>query len=78
MSDSGLSFWTFSLNVYAEQEVADVCLNLQDQFDVDVNVLLFMLWSADQGRRISLQEIRDIIALAGGRTLAAAGACAFR
>jgi uncharacterized protein (TIGR02444 family) len=63
MSDSGSSFWTFSLKVYAEQAVADVCLNLQDQFDVDVNVLLFMLWSADKGRRISLREIRDIIAL---------------
>ena len=63
MSDSGPSFWTFSLKVYAEQAVADACLNLQDQFDADVNVLLFMLWSADQGRRISLQEIRDIIAL---------------
>jgi uncharacterized protein (TIGR02444 family) len=63
MSDLGSSFWTFSLQAYAEQAIADVCLNLQDQFDADVNVLLFMLWSADQGRRISLQEVRDIIAL---------------
>jgi uncharacterized protein (TIGR02444 family) len=63
MPDSEWSFWTFSLKVYAEHAVADVCLSLQDQFDADVNVLLFMLWSADQGRRLSLQEIGDIIDL---------------
>lgn len=63
MSDSASSFWTFSLKVYAEQAVADVCLNLQDRFDADVNVLLFMLWCADQGRRVSRQEIGAIIDL---------------
>jgi uncharacterized protein (TIGR02444 family) len=64
MSDSATSFWTFSLKVYAEQAVADLCLNLQDRFDADVNVLLFMLWCADQGRRLSRQEIGAIIDLA--------------
>ncbi|MGZ5811318.1 MAG: TIGR02444 family protein [Xanthobacteraceae bacterium] len=63
MSDSVSLFWTFSLKVYAEQAVADVCLNLQDRFDADVNVLLFMLWCADQGRRLSRQEIGAIINL---------------
>jgi uncharacterized protein (TIGR02444 family) len=63
MSDSASSFWTFSLKVYAEQAVADVCLSLQDRFDADVNVLLFMLWCADQGRRLSRQEIDAIIDL---------------
>jgi uncharacterized protein (TIGR02444 family) len=63
MPDSASSFWTFSLKVYAEQAVADVCLGLQDQFDADVNVVLFMLWSAARGRRLSLQEISDVINL---------------
>jgi uncharacterized protein (TIGR02444 family) len=63
MSDSGSSFWTFSLKVYAEQAFANVCLGLQDQFDADVNVLLFMLWSAHRGRRLSPREIGDIIDL---------------
>jgi uncharacterized protein (TIGR02444 family) len=63
MSDPASSFWTFSLKVYAEQAVANVCLSLQDQFDADVNVVLFMLWSAARGRRLSLQEIGDIIDL---------------
>jgi uncharacterized protein (TIGR02444 family) len=63
-SESSSSFWTFSLKVYAGQAVADVCLGLQDQFDADVNVVLFMLWSAARGRRLSLQEIGDVIDLA--------------
>jgi uncharacterized protein (TIGR02444 family) len=63
MSDLGSSFWTFSLKVYAEPAVANVCLSLQDQFGADVNVVLFMLWSAARGRRLSLQEIGDIIDL---------------
>jgi uncharacterized protein (TIGR02444 family) len=63
MPDSESSFWTFSLKVYAEQAVADVCLSLQDQFDADVNLILFMLWSAARGRRLSLQEIGDVIEL---------------
>jgi uncharacterized protein (TIGR02444 family) len=49
--------------VYAEQPFASVCLDLQDQFGVDVNVLLFVLWSAQRGRRLSLREVSDIIDL---------------
>ena len=64
MSDSGSSFWAFSLKVYAEQAVADICLDLQDQFGADVNVVLFMLWSAARRRRLSAAEIRGIVALA--------------
>jgi uncharacterized protein (TIGR02444 family) len=63
MSDSESSLWTFSLKLYAEQAVADVCLSLQDQFDADVNVVLFMLWSAARGRRLSLREVGDIVEL---------------
>jgi uncharacterized protein (TIGR02444 family) len=63
MSDPQSSFWTFSLKVYAKDAIANVCVSLQDEFDVDVNVLLFMLWSADQGRRLSVQEIGEIIDL---------------
>jgi uncharacterized protein (TIGR02444 family) len=63
MSDSGSSFWNFSLKLYAEQAVANVCLSLQDHFDADVNVVLFMLWSAARGRRLNLEEIDDTIDL---------------
>ena len=35
------AFWNFSLAVYRQPGVADECLRLQDEFGVDVNLLLF-------------------------------------
>lgn len=46
-------FWEFSLDVYAAPGVATECLRLQDEFDADVNVLLFCGWLGWQ-RRIEL------------------------
>lgn len=39
-------FWTFSLSVYGAEGVAAACLDLQDRRGIDVNLLLFCLWSA--------------------------------
>ncbi len=36
----GSPFWNFSLAVYGASAVQDECLNLQDQFGVDVNLVL--------------------------------------
>jgi uncharacterized protein (TIGR02444 family) len=53
-------FWRFSLRIYPA--VADTCLELQDRFGVDVNVLLFLLFAADNGRRVQPAEVRAITA----------------
>jgi len=60
MSDSASDFWTFSLQTYAKPNVADICLELQDRFGADVNLLLYMLWAASRGRRLHLREIAEI------------------
>jgi uncharacterized protein (TIGR02444 family) len=57
------SFWSFSLTFYARPGVADLCLDLQDHFAVDVNVLLFLLWQASRRRRLDASEIGEVIAL---------------
>lgn len=36
--------WDFSLRIYADSAVAETCLELQNRFALDVNVLLFCLW----------------------------------
>jgi uncharacterized protein (TIGR02444 family) len=36
----GQTFWNFSLAVYGEAVVRDECLKLQDQFGLDVNLVL--------------------------------------
>ncbi|MEH2512816.1 uncharacterized protein (TIGR02444 family) [Nitrobacteraceae bacterium AZCC 1564] len=57
------SFWEFSLTVYSKSGVPDACLELQDQHGADVNIVLFILWVADQGRRLSAQDISKITSL---------------
>jgi uncharacterized protein (TIGR02444 family) len=43
------AFWTFSASVYARPGVSAACLDLQDKFGLDVNLLLFCLWCAAEG-----------------------------
>jgi uncharacterized protein (TIGR02444 family) len=52
--------WRFSLLLYAKPNVANACLALQDEVGADINLLLFLLWKATQGRRVSLQELEDV------------------
>lgn len=54
-------FWTFSLQLYGVGGVAPACVKLQDLHGVDVNVMLFALWLARQGRRLSRAEMHEII-----------------
>ena len=56
------SFWRFSLELYAAPKVADACIELQDGSGVDVNVLLFLLWAARRGRKLSRNEVGDRVA----------------
>lgn len=42
-------FWEFSIRFYRRPGVAPACLALQDRLGVDVNLLLFCLWTAQAG-----------------------------
>ncbi len=59
------SFWTFSLKFYSRPEVANVCLDLQDRFGADVNIVLYGLWQASRGRRLSDGDVRAVIERVG-------------
>lgn len=56
-------FWNFSLDAYARPGVARLCLTLQDDHGLDVNVLLFCCWIA-QSRSAPVAEC-DIERLVG-------------
>lgn len=65
MEDHSNPFWQYSLKLYARNEVADLCLRLQDEGGLDVNLLLYCLWQGSQGRhleRATLTEVCDISA----------------
>ena len=38
-------FWRFSLHTYRQPGVPQTCLDLQNRYGVDVNLLLFWLWA---------------------------------
>lgn len=54
-------FWQYSLNCYAREGVERLCLRLQNQYGVNVNVLLWACWSAEQG--VALEQVRLLQAL---------------
>jgi uncharacterized protein (TIGR02444 family) len=60
MSKSESAFWRFSLRFYARDGVAPLCLTLQDQHGVDVNVLFFLLFFSLQQRRLSAADVQRI------------------
>jgi uncharacterized protein (TIGR02444 family) len=55
-------FWRFSLKFYGMPGVPAACLLVQDHSGADVNVLLFGLFLARQGRRLSAAELAEIAA----------------
>jgi uncharacterized protein (TIGR02444 family) len=51
------SFWDFSLKVYGGEGVETECLALQDQFGVDVNLLLLCAFAGAQGATLTEHEV---------------------
>ena len=43
-------FWDFSLEIYRFPGVADRLIALQDDYDADVNLVLFCCWCGQEGR----------------------------
>lgn len=42
-------FWDFSLDFYGRPGVSAACLALQDEAGLDVNIVLFCIWAAQEG-----------------------------
>jgi uncharacterized protein (TIGR02444 family) len=51
------AFWRFSIRFYALAGVAPACLQLQDEGGADVNLLLFLLFLAQEGKTVSDADI---------------------
>lgn len=54
-------FWDFSLRIYSSPAVQKACVELQDGSGIDVNVLLYMLWHASQGRRLDAADAAAVL-----------------
>jgi uncharacterized protein (TIGR02444 family) len=51
------------LQHYARHRVAEASLALQDRFDADVNMLFFVLWTAENYGALNVADICQLIAL---------------
>lgn len=53
MSDNNV-FWNYAVTIYSTPDVAELCLKLQNRYQLSVNYLLFSLWLAHEGRCLPL------------------------
>lgn len=61
-ADIADDLWAFSLDRYARPGVREACLDLQDGFGGDVNVVLLGLWAGQNGFALSGADIEAILA----------------
>lgn len=54
------AFWDFSLRFYRRPEVPPLCLALQDEHGVDVNLLFLLYFFGMNGRRLNADDVRRI------------------
>lgn len=67
VNEFAAEFWTFSLSVYSEAGVRVECLDLQDRYGIDVNVLLFCAYmGARHGAVLSDADVRQASDLVAG------------
>lgn len=60
------SFWQFSLDWYARENIAAVCLRLQDDYKVNVNLLLLLCWCLQHRVLVTLPQWQQLASAIAG------------
>lgn len=53
--------WDFANELYQHQQIKSLCLELQDKFEVDVCLLLTLVWLAAQHKTVDKQSIAELL-----------------
>ena len=61
MPNKAQNFWTFSLELYDREGVATACLALQEEYQLDVNLLLFCYWHGSNVGVIEAELLRQVL-----------------
>jgi uncharacterized protein (TIGR02444 family) len=61
MPNKPQNFWKFSLELYDREGVAAACLALQEEYQLDVNLLLFCYWYGSNFGVIETELLRQVI-----------------
>ena len=54
------ALWDFSIHQYRQAGVAEACLEAQDRYAADVNLLLYAAWLQAQGRQLDAAGWREV------------------
>ena len=56
-----ISFWDFATEVYSRKGVEQLCLQLQDEYHANVNIILWCLWLKHKKLRLSSRWLDDVL-----------------
>lgn len=62
MSNSSQNFWEFSLELYSSTGISATCLDLQNQYGIDVNLLLLCCWYGAKVGELSESSLNQALA----------------
>ncbi len=63
-------FWQFSLDFYKDKDVKNTCLILQNEYQFQVNIILFLLWySASYHKMLSKEQIQELMLIVEQKVL---------
>lgn len=54
-------FWDYSCQLFQITAVADACLHLQNNFEADVNILLYCCWTGDNHVKLDSHDMQELI-----------------
>ena len=54
--------WDYSLKLYTHEDVKQLCLTLQDCYDINVNMILWCCWYASEQGQFSPKLLNQILA----------------
>lgn len=61
MPNETQKFWNYSLELYNREGVATACLELQDSYRLDVNLILFCFWHSSAYGEVDQSLLQDVI-----------------
>ena len=62
MPNDAQNFWDFSVDLYARPGVASACLDLQELYRLDVNLILFCFWHGHAYGRADRELMESVVA----------------
>ncbi len=61
MNQNSLSLWNYSTSLYQQKGIGPACLSLQDQYGLDVNLILFCLWYGELFGKLTNNQLSQLL-----------------